>query len=139
MDVRLKLRSLGSFFYALICLIYRESIVNNLIHKQMKIEINVSRLEKRAYYTDEKVYKHLFATAERSITRLDELERVLPEIRSKFPSPEYKITVSVDPAIHYGFELDESDTTKDIVDGVHKAVYPTDFPKKGKKVTFTKE
>lgn len=95
----------------------------------MNIEINVAKKTAEKDYKGNPTYKHFFATAERSITNSDELKKVLPIMREKFPFPEYRITVNVDPGTHYYFDLEESDTNEAIVQGVLEAVYPSMKPK----------
>lgn len=57
-------------------------------------EINVSE----RYVHDDNAqsirYRHLFATAERSVVTRMDLERVLPTIRAAFPEPHYKVEVT---------------------------------------------
>jgi hypothetical protein len=57
----------------------------------MYYEINVSKMTpsvSRPYY------KHFFATAERSITTLADMQQVYAALKAAFPQPEYLLTVS---------------------------------------------
>lgn len=92
----------------------------------MKIEINIARLEKSSF-DGSSSYRHFFATTERSITDVNDLKKVLPEIRAKFPEPEYSLSISVDPEVSFGFDISTEDTDEDIVKEILKAVYPGDY------------
>jgi len=54
----------------------------------MYYEINVAKIAK------DRIYKHFFATAKRSITDKDKAVEVLKTMMEKFPEPEYNITVN---------------------------------------------
>lgn len=52
-------------------------------------------------------YKHLFATAPRSITSEADLRIVLDEIKAKFPEPEYQVSANYVEVV--GHIIDTSD------------------------------
>ena len=52
-------------------------------------------------------YKHLFATAPRSITSRDELKEVYKELKQAFPEPMYKINASYHPETSSGIEIED--------------------------------
>jgi hypothetical protein len=56
-------------------------------------EINVAKKDGE-YSNGETMYKHYFATAERSITSDEKIKEVYAHFKTIFPKPEYNITVT---------------------------------------------
>jgi hypothetical protein len=68
----------------------------------MYYEINVSK-RKTGHYP----YQHYFATAERSITTLDELKDIAKHFSTLFPEPEYKMSIARYQKIGFPLTVDE--------------------------------
>lgn len=73
----------------------------------MYYEINVSKADPERDWKGNPSYRHLFATAPRSLTDENELKRCLKILVEKFPAPEYCISVHQDKEIRYGVDINE--------------------------------
>ena len=69
----------------------------------MYYEINVAKRDEK---TNDGSYRHLFATHQRSITTSEKLLEVMKEFTTKFPAPEYDVSVMVNKEVFYGVDLD---------------------------------
>jgi hypothetical protein len=59
---------------------------------QYHFEVNVA--ERTTYQDGRVAYKHLFATAERSITDVAKAQHIADMLRRAFPAPQYEVTVT---------------------------------------------
>lgn len=66
----------------------------------MYYEINIAKNSKTGYY-------HLFATHKRSCTSIFDTKAVLSVILEKFPSPEYKVSVTKYEETGYSMDIDD--------------------------------
>jgi hypothetical protein len=71
----------------------------------MYYEINVSK-NMNPKPGGEPSFRHYFATAPRSLTSQKETQKMLSHFQKLFPSPDYKISVSMNPEQSYHWDLE---------------------------------